>query len=345
MIYCFDVDGTLCTNTDGEYERAEPYPEIIALVNALYDAGHNVLLYTARGSTTGIDWRALTEKQLQTWGVRYHELLFGKPHADVYVDDKGIHVTEFQRLQVEARQEAVGPDVLQEEEYLALTYSTEREAYTRYPYLLAKWLLDNVYHRPGRLLDIGCGRGEYLAAYAHLGFEPAGLDISTWAQKVSPDFQVEIADLEKDPIPFPPETFDFVFSKSVLEHMRQPMNLLRGAFETLKPSGVAVIMVPSWAHTYWGPFYIDHTHVTPFTAPALADALALAKFEMVEVVHFYQLPFLWRYPFLKLFVKLVAALPLPYRPYQSASWPASLNKLIRFSKEVMLLGVGKKPGR
>lgn len=91
MIYCFDIDGTLCTNTNGSYEKAEPYPDIIAQVNALYDAGHRIILFTARGSTTGIDWRELTEKQMRRWGVKYYELLLGKPHADVYIDDKAIH--------------------------------------------------------------------------------------------------------------------------------------------------------------------------------------------------------------------------------------------------------------
>ena len=95
MIYCFDIDGTLCTNTDGAYESAEPYPDLIAQVNALYDAGHRIILYTARGSTTGIDWRELTENQLSTWGGKYHELFLGKPHADVYVDDKAISLQQW----------------------------------------------------------------------------------------------------------------------------------------------------------------------------------------------------------------------------------------------------------
>ena len=90
MIYCFDIDGTLCSNTEGAYESAQPYARIIARANALYDAGHKIILQTARGSTTGIDWRELTENQLREWGVKYHELLFGKPTADVYIDDKAI---------------------------------------------------------------------------------------------------------------------------------------------------------------------------------------------------------------------------------------------------------------
>ena len=95
MTYCFDIDGTLCSNTEGAYEKAEPWPHAIAKVNALHGAGHRVILFTARGSTTGIDWRALTEKQMKEWGVRYHELFLGKPTADVYVDDKAVNVKDW----------------------------------------------------------------------------------------------------------------------------------------------------------------------------------------------------------------------------------------------------------
>ena len=45
-------------------------------------------MFTARGTTTGVDWEDLTRKQLETWNVSYDDLLFGKPEADVYIDDK-----------------------------------------------------------------------------------------------------------------------------------------------------------------------------------------------------------------------------------------------------------------
>ena len=93
--YCFDLDGTLCTNTEGEYESAIPFPERISMVNSLYEEGSNILIYTARGTVTGIDWRPLTEKQLAEWGVKYHELRLGKPFADVYVDDRAISDGDF----------------------------------------------------------------------------------------------------------------------------------------------------------------------------------------------------------------------------------------------------------
>ncbi|MEK7382394.1 MAG: hypothetical protein AAB262_03815 [Elusimicrobiota bacterium] len=95
MVYCFDIDGTLCTNTEGDYESALPVPATIARVNTLFEAKHRVLLYTARGSTTGIDWRATTERQMRDWGVRYHELYFGKPTADLYIDDKAVNIKDW----------------------------------------------------------------------------------------------------------------------------------------------------------------------------------------------------------------------------------------------------------
>jgi FMN phosphatase YigB (HAD superfamily) len=93
--FCFDIDGTLCTNTWGEYEKADPVFAVIAQVNALYNAGHRIILLTARGTTTGINWRTVTEEQMVRWGVRYHTLYFGKPQADLYIDDRGMSLEEW----------------------------------------------------------------------------------------------------------------------------------------------------------------------------------------------------------------------------------------------------------
>lgn len=93
--YCFDLDGTLCTDTDGKYDQALPLPEMIEEVNKLKAEGHNIIIFTARGSATGIDWRAVTTAQLARWGVAYDSLILGKPAADVYVDDKCVNVSGF----------------------------------------------------------------------------------------------------------------------------------------------------------------------------------------------------------------------------------------------------------
>lgn len=90
---CFDLDGTLCTNTYGAYDTAEPFWWAIERVNALARAGHRIVVFTARGTATGIDWEEVTRRQLELWGVSHDELKLGKPSADVYVDDRAVHTT------------------------------------------------------------------------------------------------------------------------------------------------------------------------------------------------------------------------------------------------------------
>lgn len=103
MTYVFDIDGTLCTFTDGKYEEAEPLSDRIETVNALFDEGNEIILLTARGMGRSNNsaafaeaaFRSLTEKQLELWGVKYHRLFLGKPSGDFYIDDKGINDENF----------------------------------------------------------------------------------------------------------------------------------------------------------------------------------------------------------------------------------------------------------
>ena len=97
MIYCFDIDGTICTlQKDSRYELAEPFPEALQEVKRLYEAGNKIIFMTARGSVSGKDWTTLTKKQLEEWGFPYHELIMNrKPNADFFIDDKAINALEW----------------------------------------------------------------------------------------------------------------------------------------------------------------------------------------------------------------------------------------------------------
>ena len=96
MIYCFDLDGTLCTNTNGRYLEAIPYLDRIKKVNELYSSGNTIIIDSARGYTTGVNWTVLTEIQLENWGLKYSNLIVGKkPYADIFIDDKAIIDEEF----------------------------------------------------------------------------------------------------------------------------------------------------------------------------------------------------------------------------------------------------------
>lgn len=93
--FVFDIDGVIATIVPGtNYESAEPNIPMIKLINKLYDMGNEIVIFTARGYVTGIDWLEVTKKQFEDWGLKYHELHFGKPNADYYVDDKFIDMKE-----------------------------------------------------------------------------------------------------------------------------------------------------------------------------------------------------------------------------------------------------------
>ena len=103
MKYVFDIDGTICTNTYGEYNKAQPYLDRIEKVNELYHEGNVVIFNTARGMgrSNNSAKRAtselydFTKNQLDSWGVKYHHLFMGKPSGDIYVDDRGIKDEHF----------------------------------------------------------------------------------------------------------------------------------------------------------------------------------------------------------------------------------------------------------
>jgi hypothetical protein len=93
---CFDLDNTLCRTHGMDYEASEPFDWAIERVNRLAAAGHTIVIMTARGSATGIDWEPVTRAQLERWGVTYHELRFGKPPAEVFIDDRAVHNVAWQ---------------------------------------------------------------------------------------------------------------------------------------------------------------------------------------------------------------------------------------------------------
>ena len=95
MIIYVDIDGTICETDGSNYSDAKPRQEQIDKINKLYDKGNTIIYWTARGTVTQIDWFDLVKNQLTLWGCKYHELILGKPHADFFIDDKGIQCDDF----------------------------------------------------------------------------------------------------------------------------------------------------------------------------------------------------------------------------------------------------------
>jgi CMP-N-acetylneuraminic acid synthetase len=94
-----DIDGVIANlSPNNDYSKSSPRKEAIDVINTLFERGHNILIFTARGSESGIDFQALTKKALSDWGVKYNELIFGKPNADFYVDDKAVTLEDLKTL-------------------------------------------------------------------------------------------------------------------------------------------------------------------------------------------------------------------------------------------------------
>jgi len=97
MIIYVDIDETICNyeNVERKYKNAKPVYENIKKINNLYNAGNNIIYWTARGTVTKIDYYELTKSQLKNWGCKYHDLIVGeKPHYDLLICDKSKRIEE-----------------------------------------------------------------------------------------------------------------------------------------------------------------------------------------------------------------------------------------------------------
>jgi hypothetical protein len=91
-----DIDETICFyELDRDYKKAIPNFDNIKKINILFEQGHNITYWTARGSVTGIDFYDLTLQQLNAWGCKYHKLITGeKPAYDLLICDKTKRIEE-----------------------------------------------------------------------------------------------------------------------------------------------------------------------------------------------------------------------------------------------------------
>lgn len=96
MTIFVDIDETICYyENKRDYNLALPLVDNIKKINKLYDEGHHIKYWTARGSVIKIDWFDITKNQLDKWGCKYHELSVGeKPAYDLLICDKTKRIEE-----------------------------------------------------------------------------------------------------------------------------------------------------------------------------------------------------------------------------------------------------------
>lgn len=100
MRICIDLDGTICDLRQGDetYSDVLPKPGAKEALKNLRASGHTIIIHTARNMQTQghnvgkvlksvgkvtLDW-------LEKYGIEYDEIFFGKPNADITIDDRSI---------------------------------------------------------------------------------------------------------------------------------------------------------------------------------------------------------------------------------------------------------------
>jgi|TARA_Y100000294_G_scaffold68314_1_gene64703 SAM-dependent methyltransferase len=149
---------------------------------------------------------------------------------------------------------------------------------------------------------------------------------------MSPDLDIDLMDSDGKYWPYKDSSFNIVYSKSFIEHLNDSVTYMSEAYRVLKPGGVIINLIPDWASNH-KIFYDDYTHKTPFTVVSLQNISTAAGFINVKAFTFRQLPFTWKYWFLNTLCGMIA----PLIPSKTEI------KILRWSRELMLLGYGVKP--
>ena len=170
--------------------------------------------------------------------------------------------------------------------------------------------------KKGKVLDIGCGYGYFLAACRENGYEVQGLDISDWSAEYTRkklNIPVFIGSLDK--LKTERHSFDVITMWHFLEHTRNPRQILLQAKELLKEKGLLVVEVPNYAGTdaqrswdNWVGWQLPY-HFYHFTQENLTALLSQVGFEVIKTKDYHSETIkmaLQSVPLVKYFSRIIA---------------------------------------
>ena len=146
---------------------------------------------------------------------------------------------------------------------------------------------------PSRVLDAGCGAGEFLRFFAEREFEVYGIDLVQEAleraQQLCPGASLHLGSLE-EPLPFSSGFFDVVWCTEVLEHLFLPASALKEFHRVLKAGGLLIVTTPyhgflkNLAVLSFGferHFDVTGAHIRFFTKRSLVCSLTASGFKVM----------------------------------------------------------------
>lgn len=141
----------------------------------------------------------------------------------------------------------------------------------------------------GRLLDIGCGTGNFLASAQRAGYEVTGIELDAKAARMARElFELQrVSALEPEELArrYPEERFDVVTFFEVLEHQAEPRAFLEAAKACLRPGGHVALSVPNRERWQAGIDVLDYppNHFLRWNAASLGRFLRAAGFEILTM--------------------------------------------------------------
>ncbi len=151
---------------------------------------------------------------------------------------------------------------------------------------LAREVASRLRGRGGHSLDVGCGAGQLVQAFAEAGFDAVGTEPSEAACRSAVELGRRVTDAELSS--FPDASFDCVTVMHVLEHVSHPRGFLAEIGRVTRPGGIVVVEVPNYGcrtarvhGASWIPLYPD-THLFHYTPETLRFALRNAGIEAVH---------------------------------------------------------------
>jgi len=217
-------------------------------------------------------------------------------------------------------------------DYLSVLYNNQKKPITNYPVKFAKYNIKRFNLKNKIFLEIGCGRGDFINEFSNQDVICYATDILLSAKNhLNKDINFSKHDVSNEKLPFKDNFFDAIYTKSLIEHISNHEFFFNECKRVLKPNGILINYTPDWETQYLN-FYDDITHIKPFSKITLENCYRMYGFETCKIEKFYQLPFIWKFPFLKYFLNIISIF-IPIR---------SRFKFLRFSKELMLLGFATK---
>lgn len=220
-------------------------------------------------------------------------------------------------------------------DYLNIVYNKNNKIITNYPLEFTTYLCNKHSIVPGqKLLEIGCGRAEFLNGFISNGIDAYGIEPCVSCKEYDIHNRVSVEAIGVGETSFSSSSFDIIYSKSVIEHFQSPHDFMRESLRLLKPGGKLMVLTPDW-ETCWQTFYDDLTHYRPYTEISLKYLFEEYELKYIYIYKLTQLPCTWNSKFYRLLSNLCGTfhMCIPVR---------TKNKFLKWSKYKMLVAIGEK---